>query len=39
VLGLGAIASGALVLGGVVGARAIKARRSGEKLDYFYGDK
>jgi hypothetical protein len=39
VLGLGAIASGALVLGGVVGARAIKARRSGEKFDYFYGDK
>jgi len=39
VLGLGAIGSGALVLGGVVGARAIKARRSGEKFDYFYGDK
>lgn len=39
VLGLGAIGSGALVLGGVVGARAIKARRSGEKFDYFYGGK
>lgn len=39
VLGLGAIGSGALVLGGVVGVRAIKARRSGEKFDYFYGRK
>ena len=39
VLGLGAIGSGALFLGGVVGVRAIKARRSGEKFDYFYGGK
>ena len=38
-VGLAAIGSGAMVLGGVVGFRAVKARRSGEKFDYFYGGK
>jgi hypothetical protein len=38
VIGLGAVGAGALGLGAVVGVRAIRARRSGEKADYFYGD-
>jgi len=38
VVGLGAVGAGALALGAMVGARAIRARRSGEKADYFYGD-
>ena len=37
-VGLGAVGAGALGLGAVVGVRAIRARRSGEKADYFYGD-
>lgn len=37
-IGLGAVGAGALGLGAVVGVRAIRARRSGEKADYFYGD-
>ncbi|MCX8530266.1 MAG: hypothetical protein ORN27_09420 [Rhodoluna sp.] len=38
VIGLGAVGAGALGLGAVVGVRAIRARRSGVKADYFYGD-
>jgi hypothetical protein len=38
VVGLGAVGAGALALGTMVGVRAIRSRRSGEKTDYFYGD-
>jgi hypothetical protein len=38
VVGLGAVALGAATLGGMVGVRAIRARRSGENNDYFYGE-
>ena len=38
VVGLGAVALGAVTLGGMVGVRAIRARRSGENTDYFYGE-
>jgi hypothetical protein len=38
VVGLGAVGAGALALGTMVGVRAIRSRRSGEKEDYFYGD-
>lgn len=38
VVGLGAVGAGALALGTMVGVRAIRARRSGEKADYFYGE-
>ncbi len=38
VIGLGAVGAGALGLGAMVGVRAIRARKSGEKADYFYGD-
>ena len=37
VIGLGAVGAGALGLGVVVGVRTIRARRNGEKADYFYG--
>jgi len=37
-VGLGAVGLGALGLGTVIGVRAIRARRSGEKADYFYGE-
>jgi hypothetical protein len=36
-VGLLAVGSGALALGGVAGVRAIKLRRN-PKGDYFYGD-
>jgi hypothetical protein len=38
VVGLGAVGAGALALGTMVGVRAIRSRRSGEKEDYFYGE-
>ena len=38
VVGLGAVGAGALALGTMVGVRAVRARRSGEKADYFYGE-
>jgi hypothetical protein len=38
VVGLGAVGAGALALGTMVGVRAIRSRRSGEKADYFYGE-
>ena len=37
-IGLGAVGAGAIGLGATVGVRAIRARRNGEKADYFYGD-
>lgn len=38
VVGLGAVGAGALALGTMVGVRAVRARRNGEKADYFYGE-
>lgn len=38
VVGLGAVGAGALALGTMVGVRTIRARRNGEKDDYFYGE-
>lgn len=38
VVGLGAVGAGAIGLGVTVGVRAIRARKSGTKADYLYGE-